>query len=209
MGVFNVKYTPRGEATEVTVDLTTLMGGLRLFSSKWMTNRATSITDGGNPYTVNFDQFIEYQCEFLRVQRSASVSNWGSIASMAAHISSGAEFVVEKDSDNVSDTTSSSLVAQSANLIPVASTTGFASGEIVYVEDADDPTKFEINECSGTSGGVQLTNGIQYSYVSGSIVRHFEYFPKCVALKPARFKERAAGQGSEVWDLDFTFRTVR
>jgi hypothetical protein len=55
-----------------------------------------------------------------------------------------------------------------------------------------------------------VNTGLSRGYAAGSVVRHMEYFPRCICLqREAPLRERDAGQGADLWDLSFRFRTVR
>ena len=210
MGDTLIKYTPRGEATLLTLNCTTAFAGLRKFAGDFKSETSTSVTTGGNAYTQVLDAWIEYDVEFLRMQRSADVSLWSEIARFVSHATQGGAFSFTLDDAYNESTTTTGAVAQGDTTLALTSTSGFAAGDVVYIEDADDPSRWECNEINNPAT-TTVINGLMYSYPAGSIVRHFEHFPQCVVVgrKGVEFVERAAGQGSTVYDLTLQFRTVR
>ena len=99
-------------------------------------------------------------------------------------------------------------MAKGAVSLTLASTTNLSVGDYIWIEDVDDPTKYEIREVDIVATPITIAQGVSYGFGSASKVRHWENFPLCVALD-VTFKERSAGQGPNVWDFGLTFRTVR
>lgn len=89
---------------------------------------------------------------------------------------------------------------------------GFAVGDVVFLEDIRDPTRFEVQVVGSIQDSQNLTldAGTLLDYESGSILRHAFYYPKCLGTL-IQLRERAGRKspGSEVWDLTFKFVTLR
>jgi len=89
---------------------------------------------------------------------------------------------------------------------------GFGAGDVVYIEDVRDRSRYEINRVASVtdSRNLVLSQGVQFDYESGSIIREAFYFPKCIGTR-VTFAQRAGRKSpqAEVWDFELRFVTVR
>lgn len=208
-----IKFTPRGESGEITLDLDDL-GGLQRLSGGPRVAGTTSQTDGGNYVRVNRNQLSRYRLSVRAIsetlQNGSNDYMFGRLWGFLSHLEGGGEFKFERESGNNADTTMSSGESKGDVAIAVASESGMSVGDWLYLEDADDETKFEVARIASLAT-LNVEDGIHYSYGAGSIVRHWQYLPACILAPGASvsFDEREAGQGPKLWDLSFQFVEVR
>ncbi len=167
------------------------------------------ISRAGSPVTLTMGSHSTYSVEFrglrLHDEQSdilAALYSWFSSASR------GLPFQFALDTDKRTATT---LTAPATSaVLAVADETGFVANDVVYLEDATDRAKFEYAVVASTGTNVvTLDFEGTWDYVTGSVLRHFEYFPNCVLVNPSPPAiHRNADRGGYLWDVLFGFRTV-
>lgn len=210
MGNARIYWTPRGESGEVYLDLTTL-GGLFRFAGFSAGTGHKSVSRGGKTCSVIHDTGFVYHVEVRGVSRTADPDTWCDVSSFVSHADAGGEFAFKLDSDKDDETTLNGAVAKGATSIVLTSGSWVANGDLLFLEDADDETKWEIRRVSDASGSptIVLAKAVTYGFASGSVVRDWEFFPKCLAIGDVSWKEREGGRGANRWDLVLRLRTVR
>lgn len=209
MGDTTIAWTPRGEASAITLDLTTLRGLYR-FEGFSVANAEKVVSVGGKTYSVIHDTAFVYHVEVRGVSRVSNATAWSKVSSFVSHADAGGEFAFKMDADKDDSSDLDGAATLGDTVITLTSAAWVAAGDILFFEDADDPTKWELRAVSSVSGAdVTLTEGVGYSFVDASVVRDWEYFPTCIVLGDVEWEEREAGRGSHLWDLSFKFRTVR
>lgn len=208
-------WTPRDESTAERLTISSSEGGLTRLQSQFVTDRELSLSTGGSAVTIVRDSFFVYELEFTPFNKSSDPGTWQELSSFISHANAGGEFQYLSEGAttpiagrNDLDTTLSSAVVQNATSLTLASTTRLSAGDFIYIEDANDQTKWEIREVDTVATPIVVAEGVSHSYASGSTVRHWENFPKCIALD-IEWQERRAGQGANLWDFAMKFRTVR
>lgn len=174
------------------------------------------VSIGGKAYNVTFDSYYRYDVTFapLTYPQTSNNVELAQLWAWIAHAQRGGEFAFAVDSTKTWATTLSGAEAQAQTALSITSATGIANGDQVYLEDVNDPTIWEKQEVDSTSAGPLLnidSPGLNFSYASGSVVRYAEYFPACILdpIDQQPFIERDGGAGANLWDLAFSFRTVR
>ena len=200
------RWTPRGEAVNQT--MTVNWGEIQRQAPEFVGERMQSVSTGGTVVNVIRDAYFLYTLETNPINRANSAGAWQRITSFVAHAQTGGVFEYFYDFNNNLDTTLSSGVSAGATSLTLGSTTNLAVDDFIYIEDVDDPTKWELRKVTSLGAPITIDQGVSWGFGAGSIVRHAEYFPKCVATR-ITFEERRAGQGPNVWDFGVTFRTVR
>ncbi len=215
MGSLNIIYTPLGESSADGINFGNISRNPRVFSGRYRTVGNSSVTEQGAHFTQSFDSYALYRCEipsilYPRSDGQVAEEVLASIHVWLSHVGQGGTFSLALDSDNDDETTLTVATVQTDTSLTVASISGFALGDWIYLEHADDPTKWcETRITSAPTGSTIPIRRKEWSMPIGSIVRHKDYFPKCVVVGDPFFEERAAGGGAFRWDLAFTFRTVR
>lgn len=207
MGTPAIKWTPTG-GTERTA---TFPRGLSLFDGYRDVDATRTVTRGGAHVAIFHDAYSSYEVELRGYSAAVNTTFFEAISSWWAWAAAGGEFKFYMDSDNALSTTLSAATTGHQTTCTVNSTSSLATGDIVFVEDASDFSKFELRSVTGISAAtVTFNSALGFAYESGSTLRHAEYFPACVVLDTTvPFRERPAGQGNRVYDLRFRFRTVR
>lgn len=215
MGDTVIKWTPRGEVSEQTLNLS--QAGV-VFRVQRVPVRyaSTSISVGRKAVTVARPSYTRYEVEVVSVYRqenpSGSVFPFMTLSSWRSHAQAGGEFAFMIDDDTDFATTLNGSHSQGdVSLTLTDSASGNVSvGDVVYLEDANDSTKWEERRVQLAPANIVVNEGISYSLADLSIVRHADYFPACVlVLGSLRIPERQGGKGAEIFDLRFQFETVR
>jgi len=129
-----------------------------------------------------------------------------------SHVVRGGQVSLAMDSAKVGNTTIGATAHNDTVIDGIASTAAFAAGEIVYFEDAADPTLFARGKIATKDSGTQVTlvNQIGRVFAASSVMRAYEYLPTCVCLEDEfPLEEREGGKGVDMWDLKMRIRSVR
>lgn len=210
-----IAWTPRGSGlSSRSLELPGGSRSLQLFRGGSVTDAAISVSRAGQSVSVVHDAWSEYRVVYR------AISPWGDVdardlfdrlGAWWEHAGAGGEWSFALDGDRTGSTTTDATVSQGDGDISVSDESGFHVDDWILIEDADDVTKFERKQIEAISSGqLDLHFPTLRSFASGSVVRDYDYFPKCVVASSARtpLMERAAGEGP-FFDLDFEFRTVR
>lgn len=207
-----ITFTAGGSRT-ITFD--TIGAVLTKFVGGDEADRHVSVSVGGKPVTVINDVYWTFAVKIASVPFpvSATDSARADLANLhgwISHTKRGGQFTFAVDSSTYYTTTISANAAAAATSLTVNSTSGMTVGDWIHIEDTDDPTKWEKLVITNISGAVLTTPGLDWAYTTGSTIRYHEYFPACILADDGPIlKEREAGQGANLWDLEFVFRTVR
>lgn len=210
MGVTRISFTPRGDSA-VNVDFWAPRGVSR-FQGGPSAAGVLNVSRGGLAYKVTWDSWHEYELELRGVRPAARSLFFERMWAWWSHALSGGSFSLAMDSDQATSAIVTNGAAQGATALVVPSTSGFGGGDWVYLEDGIDPSRFTRAQLRVVGSGTTLTlvNGLPFTLAAGSIVRHAEYFPKCVTLSDVPpFRERDGDRGVGLWDLRLSLRTVR
>lgn len=210
MGVTRFAFTPRNDGL-VTFDLWAARG-VNVFSGGVQTNGVRHVSRGGIAYAVTWDSWHEYDIELRGIKPATRAFMFERLWAWWSHCVGGGTFSLAMDSDQASATTLLSAAAQNATALSVASSTGFGGTDWVFIEDALDPSRFLRAQLRTVASptSVLLVNPLAVSFGANSVIRHAEYFPKCMATsRDIPFRERDAERGPGVWDLSLSVRTVR
>ena len=113
-----------------------------------------------------------------------SQSVWYTLLAWWSWARQGKTFSFALDSANTLTTTLDGTAAAGQKVVPLVSTTGFVSGDVVFIraEDADD--EFELLVVDSVSAGTSITatTDLIYSYETSDSCRHKDYFPSVVTL---------------------------
>ena len=212
MAQTRIEFTPRGEGSTVQLDFGTHPVLLE-FAGFVMPDAEQTVSKGGKALTRIFDSYHLWKVVVERLGPVAGADTFEEVWAWASDAQAGTEFSFALDSDDTADTTFGAEVKGETALNPVGSTTGIEVADFLFLEDATDPTKWQRAEVATVPSGTDLTiaRGLRRGFVASSVLRHAEYFPKCQLLDQRKFKfaEREGGKGSNLWDLEFQFRTVR
>lgn len=203
-----LRYTPANESTLVTLDVSNVFGGLKRLRVDAVTDRATMISVGGKARTIVYDAWHVIDVDTIPVTRSSDVDGWAAAMAFVSHANRGGEFAFAYDSTSAAATTLNGALTQGNTTVTLTSTSGFANDDIVFIEDANDPTKHEVNQIN-VAATTTIRNGVLYSYADDSTFRHHEYWPALICTNEATLRERDAGRGASLFDLSFSARTVR
>jgi len=222
----HILFTPVGSAVELDLDLE---GGVRATAGPFVelaggrrSDSVTSVGHGGQAVTVVHDAWFQYRAQFAPLTDpwttgtgpTQPAQHWHKLHAWISHTQLGGLFTLRVDNDLTwADALTNAETEGTTTPVEVADTTGVASGEWLFIEDADNPVRCEFNRVSAVPGGTSLTlaRGLAYDYAAGSVVRHRELFVDCLRLAADRtpLVERRAGRGPNAWDLRFEFRTTR
>ena len=88
------------------------------------------------------------------------------------------------DSTKTGNTTLDDAAAAAQKVIPLTGTGDFSVGDYCLIRADDNDDEFEIVEIASISAGVSVTavDNLVYSYTSGDIFRHWEYWPDVISL---------------------------
>lgn len=211
MSASEIRWTPRGDSTETSFSFTATRGFSR-FQGYVNADRALSVSRGGKSLTLIHDAYGQFEVEARAIAPGNERTLYTGITAWLEHALAGGTFALILDGSKTATTTLSTAATQSDLTLSVASSSGMAADDWLYIEDADDGTKFQRAQISSvaTTQSVVLKDGLYRSFAAASTVRHHEYLPSCIMLeKRSPFVERPAGNGAELWDLQMTVRTVR
>jgi hypothetical protein len=207
MRVSRITYTPSGEVNPVAIDFR--YRGFSKLSGGTEGQGALHVSRSGVAYRQLWDTFQRFDVELNALRPTSAPDLFEALSAWWSHCLAGGEFAFALDADQAASTTLASSAAQGAVALAVVSGAGIAGGDWVWIEQT--PAKFQKARVrSVASNTVTLYEPLPRGYASGSIVRHAEYWPTCVVLDAADpLVERDAERGANVWDLRFSFRTVR
>lgn len=203
-----ITWTAKGESTASTLTLPRQLSLLQGYSA---TDGEVVVSRGGVACSVVHDAHEQYEMSLPAFGPELNPEFFADLTSWWASASQGVTWALALDGSKSANTTTTVASSASAVTLSVTSTASLATSDWLFVEDATDPTKRERRQVSSVSGAnVILTRALSFGFAAGSTLRHAEYWPKCLALsRDPPFAERAAGQGSRLWDLRLLFRTVR
>lgn len=161
--------------TSKTIDL--LLGPKGL-DKQFMIDRSQERSSSGLIETISRYAIIE---GVLDAQFTESV--FRDLVAWWSWASQGQPFSLAMDTDEDSSTTLDGAANAGQKVIPVAATTGFASGDVCLIRSADRFT-YEIVTIDTVSAGVSVTAAanLKSAYVSGDTFRHLDYFPTAISL---------------------------
>jgi hypothetical protein len=86
------------------------------------------------------------------------------------------------DSANIANTTLDGSAASGQKTIPLTATTALSEGDECLIKAADDD-EYEIVIIGSVSSGVSVTavSNLNFTYASGDIFKHFEYYPSMIS----------------------------
>ena len=89
------------------------------------------------------------------------------------------------DSTKTGNTTLDDAAAAAQKVVPLTGTGDFAVGDYCLIRAADNDDEFEIVEIDSISAGVSVTavDNLVYSYTSGDVFRHWDYWPEVISLE--------------------------
>ena len=211
-----ITYVPVSGGSTITVTFDTIDTDLTRFRGLRESLGSRAVSVGGQAVAVAYDSFFRYQVAFKPFTSPSATAavgtELGDLHGWIAHAQRGGEFTFAVDSSKTWATTLSGAEAQNQTTLSVSSVSGISGGDYCIVEDVDDPTMWEKRRITSVGASdVTVNGGVVFSYASGSVIRYHEYFPACI-LEPMNSNplvERDAGRGANLWDLQFTFRTVR
>jgi hypothetical protein len=203
-----ITWTPSDATNAQSMDFP---HGLYLFDGGPMNDAELSFTQGGKLSAVVHDVTREYTAELRAFSEVNSPAFYARLNAFWSHVSRGGTFAFAVDSGKTWDTTISQTGTEGATSLLVNSVSGIGAGDFLFLEDATDPTLFEVVEVSSVgTNSVNLSDSLTRPYGTGSVARYDEYFPTCAMLeRRAAFPLRRAARGANRRDLKFKFRTVR
>lgn len=210
MGVTRITYTPRGDSP-VVMDFWA-QRGVNQFSGGVEYDGILHISRGGIPYRVSWDTWHQYRVELRGVKPAVRPLFFERVWAFWSHCLGGGSFSLALDSDLTGSATLPSGAAQNTLALTLSSSAGFGGGDWVFIEDAVDRTRFLRAQLRTVpnSSSLALMNPLSCSFSAGSVIRHAEFFPRCILLSNENpFTERDADRGAGVWDLKLVLRTVR
>lgn len=88
------------------------------------------------------------------------------------------------DSDAGAATTLDAAAASGQKVVPLTATAGFAADGVCLLRADDSDDEFEIVVIDSVSAGDSITavENLKYSYASGDIFRHWDYWPEVISL---------------------------
>ena len=216
MGDVLLAWVPRGEAGELEANLSDAYGprGLQVFRGGGQQAARRSVSAGGAVVTLTEDHYFEYDVQLEGISIVDHLELWQELTGFMSHAQAGGEFKFKLDGAEARDHTTSAAAAAGATVLELVTAAGWIAGDKVYIEDVDDPTKWQVSTVGSKQTSPPELQGMApplfYSYGLGSVVRSWEYFPKCVAQDgDPTLEEREAGRGANLWDFRLRFRTVR
>lgn len=119
----------------------------------------------------NFGEQIIFDASFQEAVYRQLIAWW-------AWAEQGNAFSFALDSAEVGNTTLDAAAAAAQKVIPLTATAAFAAGDVCLIRSAD-RSKYEIVVIDTISAGVSVTAvaNLYYTYASGDIFRHLEYYP--------------------------------
>ena len=95
-----------------------------------------------------------------------------------AWVEQGQAFAFNMDSANVGNTTLDGAAAAGQKNVPLTATAAFASNDVCLIR-SDARTEYEIVVVASVDAGVKIvaTDNLIYTYASGDIFRHWDYWP--------------------------------
>lgn len=96
----------------------------------------------------------------------------------------GKTWALSLDNANICNTLLDDSAAAGQNVIPLTSTSRLAAGDYCWIRAVDNDDEFELVKVAGVTDGVSIDaeNDLVFSYSSGDIFRHRDYFPSCINL---------------------------
>jgi len=119
----------------------------------------------------------------------------------------GQEFSFTLDTDKTGNTTLDDSAAAAQKTIPLTGTGDFSAGDICLIRAADNDDEFEVIEIDSVSVGVSVTalSDLVYSYTSGDVFRHLDYWPDVISLDDAFNPKLLTLAGSGLYEHTFRF----
>lgn len=199
-------YTPRGESTAYALNVD--WGGIERFQADFVEDKKVTVSTGGTVVTILRDAFFRYKFQSNPLNKLSDFDNWQRVSSFVSHAKAGGKFAFLENPIKNLDTFLSSGIAKDDTDMTLDSTTLLVVNDFIWIEDVEDLTRWEIRKVTQVSGPTQISEAVSYGFPAGSLVRHWEHFPLCIA-EDVTWVERTAGQGSNRWDFAVQFRTVR
>lgn len=214
MGDVRIVWTPRGETQAVEANLSDAYGarGLQLLKAKPRQTTRTNISAGGVAVSHTEDHYFEYDIKLDGVHQVEQLELFRELMGFISHAQAGGVFAFKVDTAMDGETTLNGAVTEGDATIVVAAGIGFGAGDLIYIEDGADSSRWQVSTLGSRNGASfeSMAPVMYHSYADGSPVRHWEYFPKCIAiLGSPTFVERPAGRGPWLWDFRLRMRTVR
>lgn len=216
MGDVTVIWVPRNEVGQESLSLDALGESLFRLEGDIELEGQTQISIGRAAVRINRGSFARYRVEIRAIERDATeggVYPYGMLSSFMSHAQGGGEFQFAHDSAKTFNGTLSGAEAKGQTVLSVTPdpTVLVVVGDWIYLEHVTDQTKFEKRKVAARDvTTITVEDPITWSFPTASIVRHWEYFPKCVLVDGSyELRERPAGQGPNLWDLQFSFETTR
>ena len=119
----------------------------------------------------------------------------------------GKEFSFTMDTTKTGNTTLDDSAAAAQTTIPLTGTGDFSAGDICLIRAADNDDEFEVIVIDSVSAGVSVTavSNLVYSYTSGDIFRHMDYWPDVISLDDTFNPKLLSLAGSGLYEHTFKF----
>ncbi len=94
----------------------------------------------------------------------------------------GQLFSVAYDTGRMSSTTLDGAHGATSTGLTLTSASGISDGDELWIQNLAADNQFEAVAVDGSGSPLPIDRGLTYSYPSGSLVRHLDYFPSLISL---------------------------
>jgi hypothetical protein len=176
------------------------------------TSAITTVAVSGLAVSDTQDAWFEYDLKVDAISVATMSTDFCRMMELVSHGNAGGQFALLVN-DDATATTLVTCCTQGDTVLEITSSTGLTAADTIYMEDASDPSKWQLAIVDSVDDGTHITldssTPTGFAYTTLSTIRIWEYFPACIFRKPAAIKERGAGKGASIWDLRLQLRTVR
>ena len=136
------------------------------------TNRASS----GKVETIS-----QYGLINIEFEAYFSITTYHALTAFFSWARQGKVCSFALDSADISNTTLDGAAAAAQKTIPLTATTSLTAGDYCLIKSIDDD-EYEVVEIDSVSAGVSVTavSNLIYTYASGDIFRHLDYYPSLI-----------------------------
>lgn len=204
-----ITYTPRNGSVSRTVTLGTAPV-LQVFSGGVVTDREQSFSRGRVATSRVGTSWQDFRVRREAISKTSNSTLFQRLSAWANHAQAGGEFAFIWESGKSTETTTSTAASEGDTSLSVNST-AFSASDWVYIEDNADETINQYAKISTVgAAAINFSVSLDAPFTAGSTVRHLDYYPKCVLVgNDPPLIERRAGEGANLWDLEFRFVTSR